>query len=103
MMIWMDTWGYGLTEDLIYLKQKFPLDGSSSKAFLGLKGFSGNVPGINVELGCGEDLYIDSDDIYWLEGTDDMIFSEDHQSAIEEAKEYALQYNKNLYSKKCNK
>ena len=54
------------------------------------------------EACCKSSLFA-SDHYFLAVSTDDMIFSEDHQSAIEEAKEYALQYNKNLYSKKCNK
>lgn len=102
-IIWLNLWGGGLTQELIYLEKVFPLESlTKSSKYIGILGFAGTVPGVDVREGCDEGLRSGAGLVNWLNGTGDMIFSDEHMSAITSAKLYARRYNARLNQIRCS-
>lgn len=102
-IIWLNVWGGGLTQDLIYLEKMYPIDSVTIQSeYLGIKGIGGEVPGVDIHSVCDEGFRIDGGLVVWLNGTEDYIFSDEQMTAIQKARVYAERYNKILRKIRCD-
>lgn len=102
-IVWMNVWGGGLTQELIYLEKMFPVDSVTIQSkYLGLIGIGGEVPGVDIRSDCDEGFRIDGGLVIWLNGTEDYIFSDEQMTAIQKAGVYAERYNNLLRKVRCD-
>jgi len=100
--LWLSKCESGMTDDLLYYSERFSLKNiTKDSSYLGIKSYAGTVPGVEPSDGCDDDHFIGAEDVYWLDGTGDIIFSQEQLSAIEKVKKNAHEYNQSLHAIKC--
>lgn len=102
-IIWLNVWGGGLTQELIYLEKIYPIDSlAKDSKYIGILGIAGIVPGVDIREGCDEELRTVEGLVVWLNGTGEFIYSDEHMSALQNAQEYAKRYNGLLNVIRCS-